>query len=333
MEITDLLLQQGLISPEQIEKAKEEAKRTGIKPEKALEKLGFIDGEDIAKARAETSGATYVNLMDYIIDAELIKLIPENLAKKYKVVPLFKIEETLTVAMVYPSDIEVLDLVRKISGIDMIEAVLVSEKSIQKILDSYYDVAGSVDDIVKAIDKEKSFSLQEGLIEVAEEPPIIKLVNILIMEAVKDRASDIHIEPEHDNVRVRCRIDSILHEAHILPKKLQGAIISRIKILSDLDIAENRKQKDGKIRLKLENKDLDIRVSTFPTVNGENVVMRLLDKASILLSLKDLGFSQGNFEVFAKLIRQPTGIILVTGPTGSGKTTTLYAALSTISSM
>lgn len=333
MEIIDLLLKQGIITAEQIKKAEEETKRTGIKLEKALEKLGFINEEDLAKIKARALDVPYMDLSDYLIDSELTKLIPETLAKKYKIVPLFKIADTLTVAMINPRDIEALDQIRKVSKMDTVEPVLVSEKGIQKVLDSYYGVAGSVDEIVKSMDKEDFSSLKKGLVEAAEEPPIIKLVNVLIMRAVKERASDIHIEPEQETVRVRYRIDGILHEVHAFPNKLQNAIISRIKILSSMDIAETRRPQDNKIHVRLENKDLDIRVSTFPTVHGENVVMRLLDKSAILFGLKDLGFSQQNLEVFDKLIRQPNGIILVTGPTGSGKTTTLYAALTTISSV
>jgi len=333
MEIIDLLLKQNLITQAQVEKAKDEVKRTGIKLEKALEKLGFITEEDIAEARAAASGFLYMNLADYVIDAELIKLIPESVAIKYKAVPLFKIMDALTVAMVEPGDIQALDHIRRISKVGSVEPVLVSAKSIEKILDSYYGQGNSVEEIVRIIESKKLLADKGGLTEVAEEPPVIKLVNILVSEAVKDRVSDIHIEPEQAVLRVRYRIDGILHEVHSLPKKLQNAVISRIKILAEMDIAENRRPQDGKISVKLENKDLDIRVSTFPTVHGENVVMRLLDRTSILLGLKDLGFTKENLEIFSKMILQPNGIILVTGPTGSGKTTTLYSALSTISSM
>lgn len=333
MEIIDLLLKESLVTPEQVAKAKEEVKRTGIKLEKALEKLGFITEEDIAKAKADATGVSYMNLEDYVIDVSLTKLIPESVANKYKAVPLFKIMDSLTVAMIDPKDIEALDNIRRIAKVSNVEPVLVSARSINQALDAYYGEGNSVEEIVKSIENKKSFTQNGNLTEVAEEAPIIKLVNILITDAVKDRVSDIHIEPEIEVLRVRFRIDGILHEVHTLPKKLSSAIISRIKILSDIDIAENRRPQDGKIRLKLENKDLDIRVSTFPTVHGENVVMRLLDRSSILLGLKDLGFTTGNLEIFSKMILQPNGIILVTGPTGSGKTTTLYSALSTISSM
>ncbi|MDD5097874.1 MAG: ATPase, T2SS/T4P/T4SS family [Candidatus Omnitrophica bacterium] len=333
MEIIDLLLKESLVTPDQVAKAKEEVKRTGMKLEKALEKLGFITEEDIAKAKADASGVPYMNLEDYVIDVSLTKLIPESVANKYKAVPLFKIRDTLTVAMLDPKDIEALDNIRRIAKVSNVEPVLVSARSINQVLDAYYGEGNSVEEIVKSIENKKSFAAKGDLTETAEEAPIIKLVNILITDAVKDRVSDIHIEPDVEVLRVRFRIDGILHEVHTLPIKLSNAVISRIKILADIDIAENRRPQDGKISVKLENKDLDIRVSTFPTVHGENVVMRLLDRSSILLGLEDLGFTKDNLAIFTKMIAQPNGIILVTGPTGSGKTTTLYSALSTISSM
>jgi len=333
MEIIDLLLKGSLVTLDQVAKAKEEVKRTGMKLEKALEKLGFITEEDITKAKADATGVPYMNLEDYVIDVSLTKLIPESVANKYKAVPLFKIMDSLTVAMTDPKDIEALDNIRRIAKVSNVEPVLVSARSINQVLDAYYGEGNSVEEIVKSIENKKSFATKGDLTENAEEAPIIKLVNILITDAVKDRVSDIHIEPDIEVLRVRFRIDGILHEVHTLPIKLSNAVISRIKILSDIDIAENRRPQDGKISVKLENKDLDIRVSTFPTVHGENVVMRLLDRSSILLGLKDLGFNNDNLEIFTKMIKQPNGIILVTGPTGSGKTTTLYSALSTISTM
>jgi type IV pilus assembly protein PilB len=333
-EVIQLLLKQGLITPEALAQAKEETKRTGLALEKALEKLGFVREEDIANMRAAALGVPFLDLRDYLIDTQLVQLIPEPLARKYKVVPLFKISNRLSVAMADPRDIKALDQLRQLTKIDDIEPVLATEKGIQSVLDSCYGAAGSVEEIVKSVDKGFSArSASEDKVETAEEPPIVKLVNIIIMEAVKGRASDIHIEPEEDSLRVRYRIDGVLREANLIPKKMQSSLTSRIKLLAKMDIAENRKPQDGRIRLKMENHDLDIRVSTFPTINGENVVLRLLDKSGVLLGLKELGFLKSDLELFHKLIQRPNGIILVTGPTGSGKTTTLYAALTTISSM
>lgn len=333
-DIIGLLLEKGMLSPEAMEKAREESRRTGLSVEKSLEKLGLISEEDIVKFRADVLGVPYIDLSDYLVDTELIKLVPENTVRRYKAVPLFKIGDTVTVGMVDPQDIAALDYVRNITKATIVDPAMVSEKGIQAVLDSYYGALGSMEEIARSIDEEKIDRAQsKGLAQVAEEPPIVRLVNVMVMQAAKERASDIHLEPEEEEVRVRYRVDGVLNESGILPKKLQSAVISRIKVLSHMDIAETRKPQDGRIRLKMENRDLDIRVSTFPTVYGENVVMRLLDKNSVLLGLKELGFMASDLKEFGRLIQRPNGIILVTGPTGSGKTTTLYAALTTISSV
>ncbi|MCK4882170.1 MAG: Flp pilus assembly complex ATPase component TadA [Candidatus Omnitrophica bacterium] len=333
-EVIDLLLNEGVITKATLEKAREEMKRTGLRMEKAFEKLGYITEEDIVKVCATSMGLPYVNLNDYVIDTEMLKLIPEQMVKKYRVVPLFKISNTLTVGMVDPRDVKVLDQIRKASDMEMIEPVVVSEKGIQRVLDFYYGVAGSVEEIAQSFEDEEIVHLEEkDLMTISDEAPVVKLVNVIITKAVKESASDIHIEPEENCVRVRNRVDGLLSEMTTLSKKLQSAIISRIKVLSKMDIAESRKPQDGRIQLKLENRDLDIRVSTFPTVHGENVVMRLLDRSAVLLGLKQLGFLEQENITFEKLIRSPNGIVLVTGPTGSGKTSTLYSALTTISSM
>jgi len=330
----NLLLNEGLITEEMLTKAREETQRTGLSVEKALEKLGFIHDEDLVKVQAAALDIPYMDLVDYIVDTDLLGVIPENCARKYKLVPLFKIGDALTVGMVDPQDIVALDQVRRTTNIDNIEAVFISEKCFQKVLNSYGGIVGSIKEIVQSINNEKiNVTEQRGLLEVAEEAPVIKLVNFMIAQAVKDRASDIHVEPEGEQVRVRHRVDGILRELTILPKNLQNAVISRIKVLSKMDIAEMRKPQDGRIRLIIENRDLDIRVSTFPTVHGENVVMRLLDKSSILLGLNKIGFSESELKNFNELIRRPNGVFFVTGPTGSGKTSTLYSALALINSI
>lgn len=326
----DLLIKKGIISQEQVNRAREEAGKVGITIEKALEKLGFISEADIAQAVAEDMGVPFMDLAEYIIDPEVIKLVPEATAKKYKAVPLFKISDSLTVAMANPFDIEAIDEVRIKSKTGTIEPVLSTLDMIQKAIDQYYGAQGNIKELAEGLTKEK---LEEkiksvgGLAGAAEETPVIKLVNLIIAQAAKERASDIHIEPEEDKLRIRYRIDGVLREVQSLPKHLQNVLASRIKVMAKMDIAEMRKPQDGRIQIKVESKNLDLRVSSFPTVHGENLVLRILDKTSVLLGLEDLGFYEKDLKDFNKVIEHPNGIILVTGPTGSGKTTTLYAAL------
>ncbi len=335
----DILLAKGLLSADQIERAKEEMKKTGLSIEKTLAKLGYITEEDIVHTIAESMRVPYIDLKDYLIDTEVIKNVPEELARKHKLIPLFKIGDTLTIAMANPRDVMALDEIRLKSKIPVVEPVLSTEKDIHGAIDQYYGVTGNLDEVIKTLDKMRlpiiTTDTQSSRIlsKVAEEAPVVKMINLIILQAVKDKASDIHIEPEENIVRVRFRIDGILHEVLTPSKNLQSVIASRIKILAKMDIAETRKPQDGRIGLKMENKALDLRVSTFPTIHGENIVLRILDKSSVILGLADLGFSEKDLKDFDKLIRSPYGIILVTGPTGSGKTTTLYSALSTINSL
>ena len=331
----ELLIKKGLITQEQFEKVKKEAHKTGMPFDKILEKFGYISQIDIANVMAESMGVPFVDLSDYLIDPEVIKLIPESLAKKHKAVPLFKIAETLTVAMVDPQDIAAIDQIRKKSNAGSVEPVLSTPDMIQKVIDQYYGALGGVDELVKNFAKEDSKGVEansQDLAAIAEDVPVIKLANLIIAQAVKDRASDIHIEPAENNILIRYRIDGILHKIRELPRHLQNALASRIKVMASMDIAETRRAQDGRIQLKAENKNLDLRVSFFPTIYGENIVIRILDKSSVLLGLAELGLSSENLQAFDKIIRKPNGIILVTGPTGSGKTTTLYGALSAINS-
>lgn len=331
-ETIDLLLQEKIITHPMLDQAKTEAASTGMTVEKALEKLGFVTAEDIVKARAHALDIPYIDLTDYIVDPQTVKLIPEEIARKCKAIPLFRINNSLTVGMSEPQDIMAIDQMRRVSLMEIIDPVMVSEKGLQRILDTIY-AQSKLESMVKSIDPEKLNEEKNKLTEATEESPIIKLVNIIIEQAVRDHASDIHIEPEEYEVRVRCRVDGILRQQTVFPKKLQEAVNSRIKIMAKVDIAENRKPQDGRSRIEVDKRLVDLRISTFPTVHGENVVIRILDRSAILLGLKDVGFHEKDLEIFQKLIHRPNGIILVTGPTGSGKTSTLYAALTTISSM
>lgn len=333
----ETMVELGLVTPEKLKKAKQEAGRTRESLRHVLVRLGMVDEDDIISFIEEQMCIPRIDISNYIINPKVIDLIPESFARKHLLIPLFKIGDTLTIAMVDPMDIFLIDEVRIMTNCE-IEPVVAFEKDLLRVFDQYYGSRGTMEDIVKSIDKEK-LGLKEGeepelktLEGLVEEAPVVKIVNLIIMEAIKTGASDIHIEPDENTLRTRYRIDGVLHETTTPPKHLQSAVISRIKILSGMDIAERRIPQDGRFQLKFEGRQIDCRVSTIPTVYGENVVMRLLDLTSVLLGLKDLGFSADVLRNYEKLIHKPYGIILVTGPTGSGKTTTLYSSLNMINS-
>ncbi|MBN2453474.1 MAG: Flp pilus assembly complex ATPase component TadA [Candidatus Omnitrophica bacterium] len=337
--IVNILLKKGLISQEQLLRAKEDMKKTNLPIERTLEKLGFISEEKAIQAVAEELQVPYVNLAEYIIQPEAISTLSENVARRLKAIPLFRVGDTLTVVMADPKNILAIDEIRHISKIQSIEPLISTEKAIISAIDQSYGMSGNFTDIVKLVDKTMAPMAGSGtdnsqvLAKIVEEAPVIKLVNLIISRAVKENASDIHIEPDARVVRVRYRVDGILHEALDIPPAMGSVVASRIKIQANMNIAETRRPQDGKIEMKVENKSIDIRISTLPTVHGENIVLRILDKSSVTFGLNDLGFSGHDLKEFDKLIHAPYGIILVTGPTGSGKTTTLYSALSTINSI
>ena len=335
--VEQILLEKAIITKEQLDKAMDESKKKGLAIGKVLVRSGMVSEEAYTQAMAEALNITYVDLSSYIIDLETLKLIPESMAQQYKAMPIFKIGNSLTVAMADPKDIVAIDNMSRKAKCG-IEAVLSAEGPILSAIVQYYRTASSFEDVIKDIDKEKKLQVDSSgfdskqLAEIAEEAPVIKLVNMIIMQAVKDRASDIHVEPEEERLVIRFRIDGILHEMFSPPKHLEPAFMSRIKVLSKMDIAEKRKPQDGRFNMRAMDRDIDFRVSSFPTIYGENIVIRILDRGAILLGLDKIGFSQDIQKEFGKLIKHPHGIILVTGPTGSGKTTTLYSALSTIDS-
>ncbi len=329
------LVEDGIMTADQLKQAQTEEKRTGQKFSKVLVKLGFIDESDLVSYISDKLNVPRIELGNYLIDPKIADLVPEELARKYELIPVLKIGNRLTCAMVDPWNIFAIDEIRSKTGL-VIEPAVATEAEIKKALNEHYGAKGSMEDLIKSLDeqklgvgggKEPDIKKLQGIVE---EPVVIKIVNLVIMKAIRERASDIHIEPEEEILKIRIRVDGMLHEMTSPPKHLQSALISRIKIMSDLNIAERRVPQDGRFTLKMEGKQVDVRVSCVPTIYGENVVLRLLDASSALLGLEVLGFSKPMLEKFKKLIIRPHGIILVTGPTGSGKTTTLYASLDKI---
>lgn len=322
IELEEILVERGLLTSEQLESAKKEAEETGKSLKDVLIDSGFISKEHIPLLLSIELGVKAVDLSNIIVEPEVANLIPESVVRKFKVLPLFREGNNLTVAMADPTDVRIIDELHRETEL-MIEPVLASEMEIARAIDQTYGTADTIYELVKSIDERKILSTKEA----GEEAPIVKLTNLIIVQAIRDRASDIHIEPEEKMVRVRYRIDGVLHRVLSLPKFLQMPITSRIKIMSDLDIAERRLPQDGRIKMEVGNKSIDLRVAIQPTLHGENIVMRILDKSSIMIGIENLGFSEEDLESFLDLIHKPYGMILVTGPTGSGKTTTLYSAL------
>jgi len=331
------LVEKGLITAEQLRRAELETRASAKPLRKILAEKGLISEEDLTAFLSQQFNLPYVDLTNYLIEPEIIDLVSEGLARKHLLIPILKIGDNLTVAMVDPSDVFALDELHMKTGFN-IEPVLATETEVKKALDQHYRVKGTLEGVIGSLDREK-LEIKPGqelelkkLKGIVEEPPVIKLVNMVIIEAVRQRASDIHIEPEEDTLKIRFRIDGLLHERTGPPKYLQSAVISRIKVMADLDISERRAPQDGRIQMKMEGRDIDIRVSCIPTIFGENVVLRILDRNQVILELKQLGFSPSILTQYERLICCPHGIILVCGPTGSGKTTTLYASLNAINS-
>jgi type IV pilus assembly protein PilB len=332
--IGDLLVKTGLISNEQLDKAAEANKAGGGFIGTHLVKLGFISEDDLVQVVSKQYGVPVVQLSDYQIEETVLQLIPHNLAIKHGVLPIVQKDSTLTVAMVDPSNMVALDDIKFITGLD-IQIMVAPESNLKQSQEKYYEKNVSYDSIISDLDNEdvevvesqEQVDINE-LEKATEDAPVVKLVNAVLTDAIKKRASDIHIEPYEKVFRVRFRIDGVLYEIMKPPPKLKNAITSRIKIMADLDIAERRLPQDGRIKLKLgASKEMDFRVNVLPTLFGEKVVMRLLDKSNLQLDMTKLGFENKQLTDLKDALSKPHGMILVTGPTGSGKTTTLYSAL------
>jgi type IV pilus assembly protein PilB len=333
--IGELLVQKNLLSPDQLQRASEEAKLNGSRIGLQITQLGFLPENELAEFVSKQYGVPSIDLDEFEIDEEIIHLIPEEVATKHNVLPINRAGSTLILATADPSNIFAIDDIKFLTGYN-VEVVVAAEEGIKRAVDRYYDSSSSLEDVMSDFDDDEFevVSDEDGL-DVAElerateDAPVVKLVNLVLTDAIKKEASDIHIEPYEKDFRVRYRIDGVLYEVMKPPRKLRNALTSRVKIMADLDIAERRLPQDGRIKLKMgRNKEMDYRVSVLPTLFGEKIVLRLLDKSNLQLDMTKLGFKQEQLGGFQEAIHKPFGMVLVTGPTGSGKTTTLYSALS-----
>ncbi len=338
-DFTDLLLQQGVISLDQLSEAEKVALDAKLSVGEALVKLEYATPEEVAEATAKFHHIPYVDLRQIRIPEQVIELIPESVARENMVIPFDEEDGALKVLIADPFDLETIEKLRFILN-KKIETAMAPKESIQEAINQYYgQVEGeSADSMLQeftdtAIDfTETSDADDSGNDSDMDEnsPPVVRLVHLMIQEAVQLRASDIHVEPFEERVRIRYRIDGVCVERDSPPRRMLGSIVSRIKILAKMDISERRRPQDGRIKITVGDKELDLRVSIIPTNHGQSVVMRLLDKDNIKVGTRQLGLAEKDFRDFNSLIKRPNGIILVTGPTGSGKTTTLYASLNAL---
>ncbi|TWH48295.1 GspE/PulE family protein [Sporomusa sp. KB1] len=324
----DLLIEANYLRPEQLEQAVRVQKKTGERLEKVLINLGYITEANMIEVLEFQLGVPYVNMVAMDVAHEIAATIPVSLAERYKVIPIKKEGRKLTLAMADPTNFFAIDDVRMASGCE-VEPVIAAEREIMRAINQSYGVQDLVEKAVNKLKADESDRIAE--VQLTDDAPIVSIVNSIISQAIKERASDIHIEPQEKLLRVRFRVDGVLREVVTFPRHTHAAIISRIKIMSELDIAEKRLPQDGRIKVQEFGRDIDLRVSTLPTITGEKIVLRILDKNSIICDIKGLGFAPQNLTRYRKLYSQSYGMILVTGPTGSGKTTTLYSTLTEIS--
>jgi len=343
-KLGDLLVEVGIITAEQLQEALEEEKIRGGRLGEVLMELGYITEDVLLAFLGKQCGVSYVSLSEYgEIDEQVIRSVPQSVARHQTLVPISLEGKTLTIAMSDPLNVFAIDDLRLMTGKD-INVVIASENEIKNAIEKYYGAKGSMEDILKEMEASVKDGANVEVVKKAdtggndmialeaagEEAPVIKIVNLLLTGAIKAGASDIHIEPYEKTLRVRYRIDGVLNEVSAPPKKLQNAVVSRLKIMATLDIAERRLPQDGRIKIRALDKEIDLRVSVLPTSFGEKVVMRILDASALCLDLTKLGFESEVLSIYKKNIEVPYGIILVTGPTGSGKSTTLYSTLSTL---
>jgi type IV pilus assembly protein PilB len=344
-QLGDIYLDFGLVTPDQLEAAMERQRqaKSHVSIGDVLVSMGSISEKDKIRGQAEQWGVPFIDLAEYQADADLIRLISQEMARRLKCLPIARSDDRLTLAMKNPLDIYAIDEVRLISGMEVDAIIAVEEDIIAAIAQAYHsqnDVTDAMTTAIADLAGDDSFSVSmndsngeteelnlDQLKALSADAPVVRMANLIITQAIQEKASDIHVEPQKDHVRVRYRADGIMMEGMKLPKQAQASLISRMKIMAEMDIAEKRAPQDGRISLIIDGKEFDFRVSTLPNVYGEKIVMRILDKSSINIGLNKLGLLPDTMEKFENAITRSYGIILVTGPTGSGKSTTLYSVL------
>jgi type IV pilus assembly protein PilB len=327
-QLGDLLVEEGKLTAAQLETAVTEQRRAGRSLGRVLVDLGMLSEGDLLATLARQVGMRFVDLGAVTVDPTAAAKLPEAMARRHLALPIGYEDGRLLVAMADPGNVVAVDDIRAVTGSD-IRPVVSTRSDIVATLDRLHRHLDEVDELAASAAGDPDDELAD-VREVVEDAPIVKLVNLLISQAVQDRASDIHIEPQERELRIRYRVDGVLHEVMRPPKTIQAGVTSRLKIMADMDIAERRVPQDGRIAVTIGGRSIDLRVASLPTVYGEKLVMRILDKSSVLLSLADLGFTEGNYGRFEAGFRRPHGLVLVTGPTGSGKSTTLYATLNMV---
>jgi type IV pilus assembly protein PilB len=332
-QLGQILLEHGLLTEEQLDHALEEYRTAPKSLGRVLIDLGYIREQDLVRSLAEQVGLEFVDLSDYRIDAGIATMIPEPICRRYRALAIGERDGKLLVAMSDPANVYALDDIRTITGREVQPVVATAtdvEQAIAKFSGMGDQVEALASEAVEALDHDAELRDVEAAIE---EAPIVKLVQAIMTQAVADRASDVHIEPGEKDVRVRFRVDGVLHEVMHSPKSIQAGLISRLKVMADLNIAEKRVPQDGRVSMRVNTKQLDLRLATLPTVYGEKIVIRILDKSNALLQLSELGFLDRSFKRYEEAFRKPYGAILVTGPTGSGKSTSLYATLNIVNNV
>ena len=329
-QLSDILLDEGLIDEAQLSAAFDEHQRAGRPLGRVLVEHGVLSESELVSALAQQIGLEFVDLSDYSVDGSAVARVSAVVCRRHTVLPIGYSEGRLVLAMADPGNVFALDDVRSMTGMDA-RPVVATRDDLLAAIDRFCRADADLDDITSAMEAREEEEDLSKVREIVEDAPIVKYVNLLVTQAIQDRASDIHIEPTEHDLRVRYRIDGVLHEVMRSPKQIQSGVISRLKIMADIDIAERRVPQDGRLSVTAHGKKVDLRVATLPTVWGEKVVMRILDNSTARLDLADLGFAPENYARFETSYTKPYGMILVTGPTGSGKSTTLYATLNIVS--